>query len=46
MALTFAGALLFGVSSGMARERSESLLPCLILHWSCLVMLVVISHYH
>jgi membrane protease YdiL (CAAX protease family) len=39
--LTFAGALLFGISSGMARERSESLLPCLILHWSCLLMLVV-----
>ncbi|MEW6668491.1 MAG: lysostaphin resistance A-like protein [Thermodesulfobacteriota bacterium] len=38
--LTFAGALLFGISSGMARERSESLLPCLILHWSCLFMLV------
>jgi Type II CAAX prenyl endopeptidase Rce1-like len=40
MGLTFAGALLFGISSGMARERSESLLPCLILHWSCLFMLV------
>lgn len=46
MPLTFAGALLFGISSGMARERSESLLPCLILHWSCLLMLVAISHYH
>ena len=41
VALTFAGALLFGLSSGMARERSESLVPCLILHWSCLFMLVV-----
>jgi membrane protease YdiL (CAAX protease family) len=39
--LTFAGALLFGISSGMARERSESLLPCLVLHWCCLFMLVV-----
>jgi membrane protease YdiL (CAAX protease family) len=39
--LTFAGALLFGISSGMARERSDSLLPCLILHWACLFMLVV-----
>jgi membrane protease YdiL (CAAX protease family) len=39
--LTFAGALLFGISCGMARERSESLLPCLVLHWSCLFMLVV-----
>ena len=41
LALTFAGALLFGLSSGMARERSESLVPCLIMHWSCLFMLVV-----
>ena len=41
VALTFAGALLFGLSSGMARERSESLVPCLIMHWSCLFMLVV-----
>ena len=41
LGVTFAAALLFGISSGMARERSESLLPCLILHWSCLVMLLV-----
>lgn len=40
--LTFAAALLFGISCGMARERSESLLPCLILHWACLLMLVVL----
>ena len=39
--LTFAAALLFGISSGMARERSESLLPCIILHWSCLLAFVV-----
>jgi membrane protease YdiL (CAAX protease family) len=39
--LTFAGALLFGLSSGMVRERSESLLPCLILHWSGLLVVVV-----
>jgi membrane protease YdiL (CAAX protease family) len=41
MGVTFAGALLFGISSGMARERSESLLPCLILHWSCLLLPLV-----
>jgi len=41
--LTFAAALLFGLSAGMARERSESLLPCLILHWSCLPVLLVTS---
>ncbi len=39
--LTFAAALVFGISSGMARERSESLLPCVILHWSCLLIFVV-----
>ncbi len=44
-ALTFAAALLFGISSGMARERSESLLPCIILHWSCLIMLLVLPQY-
>jgi len=41
MGVTFAAALLFGISAGMARERSESLLPCLILHWSCLLMVMV-----
>jgi hypothetical protein len=39
--LTFAAALLFGISSGMARERSESVLPCLLMHWSCLLVLVL-----
>ena len=39
--VTFGAALLFGISSGMARERSESLLPCVILHWACLAMLMV-----
>jgi hypothetical protein len=43
--LTFAGALILGVSSGMVRERSESLLACVILHWSCLFLLVVGSPY-
>jgi len=43
--LTFAAALLFGISSGMARERSESLLPCLVLHWSCLLAVVALSAY-
>ncbi|OGQ81360.1 MAG: hypothetical protein A3F90_03595 [Deltaproteobacteria bacterium RIFCSPLOWO2_12_FULL_60_19] len=43
VSLTFAAALLFGISSGMARERSESLLPCLILHWSCLAIVAIAS---
>jgi hypothetical protein len=41
--LTLAGALLFGISSGMARERSESLLPCLLFHWACLPLLAATS---
>jgi hypothetical protein len=41
LGLSFAGALLFGISSGIARERSESLLPCVVLHWSCLLAFVV-----
>ena len=45
VSLSFFGALFFGVSSGMARERSESLLPCLILHWSCLLLIVVMSFF-
>jgi membrane protease YdiL (CAAX protease family) len=44
-ALSFAAALLFGISSGMARERSESLLPCFILHCSCVIMLLVLQQY-
>jgi membrane protease YdiL (CAAX protease family) len=40
-ALIFTAALLFGICNGMARERSESLLPCFILHWSCVIMLMV-----
>ena len=41
LGVTFAAALLFGISSGMARERSESLLPCLILQWFCLLTFVM-----
>jgi hypothetical protein len=44
-ALTFAAALLFGISNGMVRERSESLLPCCILHLSCVVMLLLLPQY-
>ena len=43
--LTFAAALLFGISSGMVRERSESLLPCVILHWACVILLLVLPQY-
>lgn len=44
-ALTFAAAFLFGISSGMARERSESLLPCFVLHWCCVIMLFLLPPY-
>jgi len=44
-ALTFGAALLFGISNGMVRERSESLLPCFILHWFCVIMLLVLPQY-
>jgi hypothetical protein len=44
-ALTFAAAFLFGISNGMVRERSESLLPCLILHWSCVVLFLALPQY-
>jgi hypothetical protein len=43
--LTFAAALLFGISSGMARERSESILPCLLMHWTCLLVLALTSSF-
>jgi membrane protease YdiL (CAAX protease family) len=41
-ALIFSAAFLFGISNGMVRERSESLVPCFILHWSCVIMLLVL----
>jgi membrane protease YdiL (CAAX protease family) len=40
--LTFPAALLFGISSGMVRERSESLLPCFILHWFCVIIMLLV----
>jgi len=43
--LTFGAALLFGMTSGIARERSESLLPCLILHWACSLGYVAMSTF-
>jgi hypothetical protein len=41
-ALTFPAALLFGTSNAMARERSGSLLPCFILHWSCVIIVLLL----
>ncbi len=44
-AVTFTAALLLGFSNGMARERSESLLPCFILHWSCVFIPLILPQY-
>jgi len=41
--LTAAGALIFGVASGVARERSESILSSVLLHWLCAAV-VFLSH--
>jgi membrane protease YdiL (CAAX protease family) len=44
-AVTFAAALLLGFNNGMARERSESLIPCFILHWSCVFIPLILAQY-
>jgi membrane protease YdiL (CAAX protease family) len=44
-AVTLSAALLFGFSNGMARERSESLIPCFILHWSCVFLPLILPQY-
>jgi membrane protease YdiL (CAAX protease family) len=36
----FAALLVFGLAAGLARERSESLLPPILFHWSCLIFLI------
>jgi hypothetical protein len=40
--LIVAGAVIFGISSGIARERSESVLPCVVLHWGCAAVLLLV----
>lgn len=39
--LIVAGALTFGVAAGVARERSESILSSVLLHWVCAVALLL-----
>ena len=39
--LTTAGALILGIVSGVARERSESILPSVLLHWLCSAALLL-----
>jgi len=41
--LISAGALIFGIASGIARERSESILSSVLLHWLCAVALLLFS---
>ena len=37
------GALIFGIASGVARERSESILASVLLHWVCAAALLLFS---
>ena len=41
--LIVGGAVIFGVSSGAARERSESILSSVLLHWVCVAALLLSS---
>jgi membrane protease YdiL (CAAX protease family) len=34
------GGVVFGVAAGMARERSESVVPSIVLHWLCVALVV------
>ena len=39
--LIAAGALIFGIVSGVVRERSQSILPSVLLHWLCVGALLL-----
>jgi membrane protease YdiL (CAAX protease family) len=41
--LIVGGALIFGIASGIARERSESILSSVLLHWVCVAALLLFS---
>jgi membrane protease YdiL (CAAX protease family) len=41
--LIVAGAAIFGIASGIARERSESVLASVLLHWLCAAALLLCS---
>ena len=43
--LIVGGAVLFGVSSALARERSESILASVLLHWVCAAALLLSSRF-
>ncbi len=40
-----AGALTFGIASGIARERSESILASVLLHWVCGAALLLFGNF-
>jgi membrane protease YdiL (CAAX protease family) len=42
--LIVGGALVFGIASATARERSESILAPVLLHWLCTAALLLSSH--
>ena len=39
--LIVGGAVIFGIASGIARERSESILASVLLHWVCTATLLL-----
>jgi membrane protease YdiL (CAAX protease family) len=41
--LIVVGAVIFGIASGIARERSESVLASVLLHWVCVAALLLSS---
>ena len=41
--LIVGGAIIFGIASGIARERSESILSSVLLHWVCAAALLLSS---
>jgi membrane protease YdiL (CAAX protease family) len=41
--LIFGGAAIFGTASGIARERSESILSSVLVHWVCVAALLLSS---
>jgi membrane protease YdiL (CAAX protease family) len=40
-----AGGLTFGIASGIARERSESIIPSVLLHWVCAATLLLAGRF-
>jgi membrane protease YdiL (CAAX protease family) len=43
VALSMAGALIFGAAAGIARERAESVAAAVLLHWVSLAALLALA---